>query len=280
MRVVGKSVVDNLIQAGAFDSIISNRKQLLDSLQPMVDIVQRRSDDGRQQSLLSLVQEEDPGSPELVETEDFDFHTRMTMEKEATGLYISGHPCEQYEPLYRDITTCSIGELSLWRSSSCKPVIAGVVVDLQEKFTRRGDKMAILEIEDTEGKIEAVCFPRTWSNLEHVPEKGEVCVVTGTPQERDGLNLIVDSVLPVDGAREASPPAVRLRVHDSGGSLNGCLRDVYRELKGYPGEAPVFIEYVSDTYRAVLRSRRLKVDPAKPFREEIRRISGGAVEVV
>jgi hypothetical protein len=55
---------------------------------------------------------------------------------------------------------------------------------------------------------------------------------------------------------------------------------VYRELKGYPGEAPVFIEYVSDTYRAVLRSRRLKVDPAKPFREEIRRISGGAVEVV
>lgn len=279
LKVVTKSVVENLIRSGAFDSITPNRKQLLESLPPMIDIVQRRCADGRQQSLLSLVQEEDPGSPELVRTEDFDFHTRMTMEKEATGLYISGHPCEQYEELYRNIVTCSIGDLPLWRSSNCKPVVAGVVVDLQEKFTKKGDKMAILEIEDTDGKIEAVCFPRTWSNLEHVPEKGEVCIVTGTPQERDGLNLIVESVLPVDRAGEAAVPVVRLRIDGTGGRLNGCLKDVYRELKGYPGDAAVLIEYISDSYRAVLRARRLKVDPAKPFCDEIYRISGGAVEV-
>jgi DNA polymerase-3 subunit alpha len=279
LKVVTKSVVENLIRSGAFDSITPNRKQLLESLPPMIDIVQRRCADGRQQSLLSLVQEEDPGSPELVRTEDFDFHTRMTMEKEATGLYISGHPCEQYEELYRNIVTCSIGDLPLWRSSNCKPVVAGVVVDLQEKFTKKGDKMAILEIEDTDGKIEAVCFPKTWSNLEHVPEKGEVCIVTGTPQERDGLNLIVESVLPVDRAGEAAVPVVRLRIDGTGGRLNGCLKDVYRELKGYPGDAAVLIEYISDSYRAVLRARRLKVDPAKPFCDEIYRISGGAVEV-
>ncbi len=281
VRVVGKCVVENLIKAGAFDAISANRKQLLDSLQPMVEIVQRRASDGRQRSLLTLVEEEeDKNGPQLVDTEDFDFHTRMTMEKEATGLYISGHPCEHYESLYGDITTCTIGELPFWKSSGCRPVVAGVVVDLQEKFTKRGDKMAVFEIEDVEGKVEAVCFPKTWNGLEYIPEKGEVCIITGKLHERDGVNLVVDSILPVEKAKECVAPAVRLRIYDTGKKLNGCLTDVYRELKGYPGEATVYIEYVSDSFRALLRSRRLKVDPGKPFEEQIRRISGGAVEVV
>jgi archaellum biogenesis protein FlaJ (TadC family) len=89
----------------------------------------------------------------------------------------------------------------------------------------------------------------------------------------------VESVLPVDRAGEAAVPVVRLRIDGTGGRLNGCLKDVYRELKGYPGDAAVLIEYISDSYRAVLRARRLKVDPAKPFCDEIYRISGGAVEV-
>ena len=153
-RIVGRAVMENLIRAGAFDLITPNRRQLMESLPGMFELAQRRSDDCHSQQLLGLEDLSEEEGPVLLEVDDYDLHTRMEMEKEATGLYISGHPFDKYEKEVLPYTTCSITDLSFWKSEDCTAVVAGILSGVQEKFTRKGDRMGILELEDLKEGME------------------------------------------------------------------------------------------------------------------------------
>ena len=279
LRVVGRAVIENLIRAGAFDSISPNRRQLMESLPAMFDLVQRRISDSRQQQLPGLDDVIEADGPVLVDSEDYDLHTRMEMEKEATGLYISGHPFEQYEKSVSPYVTCTIPDLACWRSENCPAVVAGILVNVQEKFTRKGDRMGILEIEDSSGKIEVVCFPRTWSSAP-VPERGKVILVKGAPRTREGLSLVAERIIPLEEMTAAAKRWVRLRISDGTQELNGKLKNVYRELKGHPGDASVLVDVSIEGIRAIMKARDLNVDPTEDLARRVFEISGGGVEVV
>ena len=278
-RVVGRAVLENLIRAGAFDSITPNRRQLMESLPGMFELAQRRNDDCHSQQLLGLEDLSEEEGPVLLEVEDYDLHTRMEMEKEATGLYISGHPFDKYEKEVSPYTTCSITDLPFWRSEDCTAVVAGILAGVQEKFTRKGDRMGILELEDSSGKVEVVCFPRTWSSITP-PEKGKAVVVKGSPRTRDGLSLIAEKVMAVDELDARARKWLRLRVLDDGASSNGRLRDIYRELKGHLGEAGVLLEVPLEGVKALLKVRDVFVEPSAVLSARISELSGGSVEVV
>ena len=271
--------MENLIRAGAFDSITPNRRQLMESMPGMFELAQRRNDDCHSQQLLELEDLSEEEGPVLFEVEDYDLHTRMEMEKEATGLYISGHPFDKYEKEVLPYTTCSITDLSFWRSEDCTAVVAGILAGVQEKFTRKGDRMGILELEDSSGKVEVVCFPRTWSSITP-PEKGKAVVVKGSPRTRDGLSLIAEKVMAVDELDARARKWLRLRVLDDGASSNGRLRDIYRELKGHPGEAGVLLEVPLEGVKALLKVRDVFVEPSADLSTRISELSGGCVEVV
>ena len=280
LRIAGRSVIENLIRAGAFDGISPNRRQLLESLPGMLEIMQRRTSENRMQSLLGLDDESDGDGPVLLDMEDFDFHTRMDMEKEATGIYISGHPFEHYETTIGPYLTCTISDLSSWRSEDCPAVVSGILVAVQERYTKKGDRMGILEIEDSFGKVEVVCFPRIWSSLSPAPEKGKVILVKGSPRSREGLSVIAESILSLDEIEKKAKPWLKLRISAEGPELNGKLRDVYRELKGHPGQACVLLDVVRRGRRAIMKARGLKVNPSEELARKVFEISGGGVEVV
>jgi len=278
-RVVGRAVMENLVRAGAFDSITSNRRQLMESLPGMFELAQRRASDCRSQQLLGLEDLAEEEGPVLLEVEDYDLHTRMEMEKEATGLYISGHPFDQYEKEVQPYSTCSIPDLACWKAENCPAVVAGILVGIQEKFTRKGDRMGILEIEDSSGKIEVVCFPRTWSGIT-LPEKGKLVIVKGAPRTREGLSLIAEKIMTVEELKGNARRWLRLRILPDGPALNGRLREVYRELKGHPGDASVLLEVAVGGKKAILRARDLNVEPSQDLSAKIMEISGGGIEVV
>ncbi len=161
LRVVNKSVVENLIRAGAFDSLNDNRRQLLEGLPDLVSAASKKCADGNQCSLFELMPEEtDEGGPDLPEVEDFSLHERLELEKEATGLYISGHPFEQHEAKVRAFSNCAISDLKEWKGKKNPPLVGGMVLSVRERTTKNGDPMGIIEIEDGESRVEAVCFPR------------------------------------------------------------------------------------------------------------------------
>jgi len=280
LRTVNRAVVENLVRAGAFDGVSGNRRQCMESMGSMIEIVQRKSSDGRQRSLLDLVDDDVDETPALVETDDYDFHTRMQMEKDATGLYISGHPYDQYRDVFAPYVTCSISDLSFWKQEKIPAIVAGLVVGVEEKYTKKGEKMAIVELEDGEAKIEGVCFPRMWAALKEPPQKGSPYLVKGSPRDRDGLNIIVDSFVSALELEKSANRWVRLRVGLDGPEETERFRNVYRELKGYPGSAGVLVEIRKDGFCAIIRPRDLKVDPSKPFSETVAAMSGGAVEVI
>ncbi|MDO9509455.1 MAG: DNA polymerase III subunit alpha [Thermovirgaceae bacterium] len=280
LRIAGRAVIENLIRAGAFDGVTPNRRQLLESLPGMLDIVQRRTSESRRQNLLGLEDEAAEDGPVLLETEDYDFHSRMDMEKEATGLYISGHPFDHYETTIAPYLTCTIPDLSWWRSEDCPAVVAGILVGVQERYTKKGDRMGILEIEDSFGKVEVVCFPRMWATLSPTPEKGKVILVKGSPRNREGLSVVAETIIPLDDIEKTAKRWLKLRISLEGTELNGRLRDVYRELKGHPGDNCVLLDVTRGGRKAIMKARDLKVNPSEELTRKIFEISGGGVEVV
>ncbi|MDY3868546.1 MAG: DNA polymerase III subunit alpha, partial [Pyramidobacter sp.] len=119
---VGKSVVESLIMAGAFDSMNPNRNQLLQSLPDMMDFALKQSADDNQVSLFGDLTVTE--HPDLVDVEENDTATRLEMEKEAVGMYISGHPFDSFRALAARHTNARIGDIPYWRSDSHVPVFA------------------------------------------------------------------------------------------------------------------------------------------------------------
>jgi DNA polymerase III alpha subunit len=139
--------------------------------------------------------------------------------------------------------------------------------------------MGILEIEDASGKIEVVCFPKIWSGITP-PEKGKPLIVRGVPRARDDLSLIAQKVMTLEDLDGGARRWLRLRVIDDGLSLNGRLRDVYRELKGHVGDAGVLLEVPLEGMKALLKVRDLFVEPSAELSARIIELSGGGIEVV
>ncbi len=280
LRTVNKAIIENLIKAGAFSSINENRHQLLEALPGMIDIVQRRCSDKNQCSILSLLgEEENEEKPELPKVEDFDLYRILDMEKEATGLYISGHPFDQYDKEVLRYTTCRISDLPCWKSDRMIPSIGGIIIAFQEKYTKKGDAMGILELEDSDSKAEVVCFPRVWNKIKPMVRIGEVLIVKGSIKEDDGRSIIAKEAFTFDNYVNQTPAMVRL-------VLPPLLPDpvrfrhFLRDLKGYPGRSQVILEIKDNDNLAMLSLNGIKVDIAAPLEDLLKKYFPGDIAKV
>ncbi|MBL3538859.1 DNA polymerase III subunit alpha [Aminivibrio sp.] len=273
LRVVNKSVVENLIRAGAFDSLNDNRRQLLEGLPDLVSAASKKCADGNQCSLFELIPEEtDEGGPDLPDVEDFLLYERLELEKEATGLYISGHPFEQHEAKVRSFSNCSISDLKKWKGKKNPPLVGGMVLSVRERTTKNGDPMGIIEIEDGDSRMEAVCFPKTWASLRGKFSTGQVCFISGFPEERGETSVIARSVFSAEEAGErGSPPYVRVTVF-ADSLRNVSVKDLFRTLKTYPGKSPVLFEIRNDACSVTILLQDVRVDPGAPIASAVQEV--------
>ncbi|MBN1332653.1 MAG: DNA polymerase III subunit alpha [Synergistales bacterium] len=268
LRTVNKSVVENLIKAGAFDTLHSNRMQVLEALPGLVEKAQRKCADKQQCSLLTLLQENIQEEPLLPETQDPDLTVLLEMEKEVTGLFISGHPFDRHEKGIEPFTNCNISDLKCWASSNSCPVVGGMVSGIQEKYTRKGASMGIIEIEDAVAKTEVICFPRTWAEIREDIKQGDLIIVKGDLDNRGNGNLIARTVHSFEKARDNCPFFIRIRINDVDYNAKK-LKNLLRELREFPGKSPVLLEVQNTVSRAVILVQNLKVDPNAPIPEKV-----------
>jgi DNA polymerase-3 subunit alpha len=274
LRTVNRGILENLIKAGALDSIEPNRRSLLESLPSLLEAAARRSGDRNQRSLFDAAEEEDPP---LAEVEDFDVHERLEKEKEAIGLYISGHPFEQIEERARRYAACSIGDLTSWRAKDTAASVAGLLVGVKEKYTKRGDPMGILELEDCEDKVEVVCFPKPWSRLKPDLVVGGVYLVSGSVRDDGRLSLIAEEIQPLESAGREREPWVRIALE--GIPPGDSIRDLSRELKSFPGDCPVLLEVDLGGRTLVARLKSIRVAPSEVMAEALRLRFAGKVRL-
>ncbi|MGI6075326.1 MAG: DNA polymerase III subunit alpha [Pyramidobacter sp.] len=272
---VGKSVIESLIKAGAFDSMNPNRNQLLLSLSDMFDYASKQDSMGDQGSLFGdLALQDHPG---LVPAEELDPAKLLEMEKEAVGMYISGHPFDRYRKAALKKTNAQIRDIPYWRSKNYAPTFAGLLSSYQEKITKRGDQMGILSLDDGESEVKVICFPkarngRPWLEIKPMLVAGKPYIVTGRPDDRGDGTIIASVVTPFeDGDVEKSYVSISISAE--------ALREVPRKkfistLKEHRGPRTVILKVVDDAETAAMILNSVQVTPCRELEEDLDALFG------
>jgi DNA polymerase-3 subunit alpha len=220
MRTVNKRVMESLIKSGACDSLGVARAALLHGLPAAMDIGQAKQKDFElgQSSLLDLFDDEpahaaEAGNGNIPEWSD---HERLKFEKEAIGFYITGHPLDSYArdlAWFTDANSATIAE-----GSSPKSVnLAGIPIKVLPKTTRKGDKMAIVTLEDLQGSLEVIFWPELYAQVAQLLEDEVAVLIRGEVDAEGNLpKVIAQSVVPLAEARArcifiSAPPAWKKR---------------------------------------------------------------------
>ena len=258
---LNKRAVENLIKCGAMDCFGNHRSELLAVYDSMMDslAVSRRKNLEGQMGLFGMLEEEEPGSaipiPKLPEISKVD---RMAMEKETTGLYLSGHPMDDYRKYLKNTHVVSIGSLmdeeSRYEDDQIISV-AGIVQGVKMKTTRNNSIMAYVTMEDDTASVEMLAFSNVLSQFGGYLKENSAVVVTGRLSMRDDKDpqIVINRVRPIsDFAQEEAESAhqrrkltgtLYLRLPSEEGEL---LRKIKAILNMFPGSEPVVL-YFADT---------------------------------
>ena len=202
---------------------------------------------------------------------EWDKPIKLAFEKEMLGLYVSDHPLFGVAPLLRATVSTSIAGLQEMADGSAVTV-AGIVAGVSRRYTRNGELMLYFQLEDLEGSVEAVAFPRTVSESGPLLRDDAILVIAGRIDQRgDGVKLIVQRVS--EPSLDANR-GVRLRV-----AAPRMSADLVDRLKGvlaeHPGTTPVFLHLVGGEKDTVVRlGAEHTVEPRTALYAELRQLLG------
>ncbi len=244
MTVLNKKTLESLIKAGGFDSVDHPRRGLLAVFEQIVDttIARRKERDMGVMTLFGAMEEASAGGFEeraRIPDLHFDKKEQLAFEKEMLGLYVSDHPLMGAEAaLGRKIDNTILEIVDL--EDGAMRTIGGVVNGLQRKWTKKGDLMAVFTLEDLQGSIEVMVFPKTMAAISHLLADDAVLIVKGRVDKRDDQpKFIAMDVEVFDGITDGAPP---LRVKVAPHRLDTATVDELKVLlTRFPGDSQVFL---------------------------------------
>jgi len=208
LRTSNKKVIESLIKAGAFDSIHENRAQLLASMDDAIvegQAVQKDRIKG-QISMLSFFDEEEKEQhfqDKFIEVPDFGFKEKLEQEKEILGLYISGHPLDQYRPILDSLPNLlRCAELNDAKKEQ-KVAVGGIFNNVKVIYTKKERPMAFATVEDLTGTVEIIIFSDLYEkNIDLIVEDRPVIIKGKTDIKMEDENkketkIIADEVTPL-----------------------------------------------------------------------------------
>ncbi|UBF28974.1 trans-splicing intein-formed DNA polymerase III subunit alpha C-terminal partner DnaE-C [Kovacikia minuta CCNUW1] len=209
-RTVNRRAMEALIYCGAFDSFESNRNQLLKDLELVLDWAQSRARDraSGQGNLFDLlgsgttVQEapasfesapKAPPAPELPQQE------KLRMEKEILGFYISDHPLKQVRESARILAPINLSDLADYSENGATVSAIVLLTNVKPVMTKKGDRMAIVQVEDLTGQTEAVVFPKSYANIgQHIQPDARLMVWGKVDRRDDQVQFIIEDAEPIE----------------------------------------------------------------------------------
>jgi DNA polymerase-3 subunit alpha len=199
---MNKRSVEGLIKCGAFNSMNLKRSQLLAVYEQVIDgtAKSQRDNVAGQMSLFDF--EETPGVQEVdfPDVEEYPKNVLLKMEKETIGIYLSGHPMEEYMDKAAKLTTCNIGavlsSVEKDEHGSYQPVqggvsddqrvtVCGIIGARKNKTTRKNAQMAFIDLEDIYGTVEALVFPKILEQYSGLLQEENIVVITGRVSFRE-----------------------------------------------------------------------------------------------
>ena len=276
-RNMNSRAVESLIRCGAFDGLGGNRRQLLSVVKIVLDDLEytSRRNMGGQLSFFDMGADggASPGEPQLPPLGEFPPDELLYMEKEVAGMYLSGHPMDDYTVFSEAVKADRIGDIlagDLQAYPDGKAVcVVGVIVRSKTQLTKSNKMMARLTVEDRFGSIEVVVFPNIYERFGRFLGETSAVVIRGTLnfRENEEPKLICETVdtarsneecknsLPPQRSTPSQPQALYLRIDDLDTPLYERAR---RVLDIFEGGTPV-IFYLTASRRKVMAPQKLWV---------------------
>lgn len=208
LRAVNRRALEALIYCGAFDNIESNRNQLIHDLELVFDWAQSRARDRASGQVnlfdwVGLTSSNQPSkafesTPKAPPVADFPQQEKLRREKELLGFYVSDHPLKSVRSQAQILAPINLSELSDQREET---LISAVVMlsNVKQVMTKKGDRMAIVQIEDLTGQTEAVVFPKSYERLSSLLVADARLIIWGKVDRRDDqTQLIVEDAEPIE----------------------------------------------------------------------------------
>ncbi len=296
---INRRTIESLIKCGAFDSVMLQegaepdpgdaRAKLMAMLDGALDSGQRRQRERRMgQKNLFADLETDAGDvaslpPELPASsyqrwEDRDI---LTAEKESLGFYITGHPLERYRRKLEDFANATTADLP--RMSGAQEVALGAIITgIRDLKTRKGERMAVLQVEDLEGYAEVVVFPDAYRACFNLLNEDEAVLISGRPEaEDDAARMIASDIQSLTEffEQEANAKTREVLISVTLGGLPDEVPEQLRDLlERHRGEVPVSLRLQRphpNGFRAhVAPNRFLWVTPSPELVNELEDLLG------
>lgn len=302
-RMYGKDLnrraLESLVKCGALDSLDYNRNQMLSSIQSVLDTLdsdKRRNVDGQLGFFdTPQLQSEEP-TFSIDPMPDFSDADKLVMEKEVTGMYLSGHPMGKYLQMYEQIGATSTGELleeaneQTGRHQDGETLtLLGVISSVKLKVTKNGSRMAFILLEDMYGSIELLVFPNVLERYGELVAEGNVVVVKGRlslTEEKDA-KLVCDTLSPPPQAngdaapragadeqpaakRSSSRPGLYLKLPSQ---ESFCHRKALQYIAVFDGATPLYL-YFEDTKKLMQAPMQYRVSVNEVLLGALRELLG------
>ncbi|MDB4959177.1 MAG: polymerase alpha subunit [Myxococcales bacterium] len=248
-----RRVLEQLIKSGALDGLPGghHRAQLLAALDAALErgAAEQRDRRSGQTNLFGLLSVPEPikvngaataGQGELYpEIEIWSHKQLLAFEKEALGFYVSGHPLDRYRGDLQRYASATTSDFPAGAKNQGDHSIGGIVSQYREMITKKGDKMARFQFEDTEGTLEVIAFPKTFEKVRHVLVSDEPILCSGQVKnegnsEAPEWKMLLETAVPLSDLRQQKTSRVDIHLdadqltHDQVAELKTILANATR----------------------------------------------------
>ena len=268
--VLNKKVIENLIKAGALDCLEGTRKQFMSIYLQILDHVnqEKKYAMSGQMTLFDLVEEEEKGQFEikLPDVGEYARENQLAFEKEVLGIYISGHPLDDYEEMWRKNISATTLDFQPDEESGrskvhdgARETVGGMITDKTVKHTKTNQMMAFVTVEDLLGTVEIVVFPRDYERNRAILEIDQKVFIKGRVSEEDERpsKLICERVVPFEQKKRE----LWIQFPDKASFLEE-EQIVYGHLMDFEGDDEVIIYCEAErAIKKLPRSRNIMIGP-------------------
>lgn len=265
---LNKKAIESLVKAGAFDDINPNRAQCMAICDDAVQAAQRRgrNSNSNQISLFQLdedMMEDVKSSPSLPKVKDFSLAQKLALEKEVLGIYISGHPLDEYKDLIKaHISATSAEILSVEESfgqdsdtvtvnnsrfrDGDKVVMAGMLESVKTMFTKKSQEMARIRLEDFDGVIGAIVFPKTFEQYRHLLKEDSIVAISGrlSLKEDSEPEILIENITPIEQLHAIKQKREYEQKQNERMQVNSQYKSAAQGRVGAPGSSREAADYV------------------------------------
>ncbi|HAK46116.1 MAG TPA: DNA polymerase III subunit alpha [Spirochaeta sp.] len=272
LKTVNRKVLETSIQTGLFDTMGMNRASLMHNLDKILEFVSHtKADQGvGQVSLFEAPEHTEFHSVETEEVEEWPNKELLKFEKDFLGFYVSGHPMDKYRKLWEKATNLDLSNVE--RSTENKKYkILGMIKSVRPHMTKKGDKMAFAAIEDYRGSVDAVIFPKTFTEYSQMLVVDEVFGFEGKiNKQRANPSFMIDKIITPEEFDSNTVKEVHIRLN-GGSEEEDRLEDLKETLLHHSGISPVYFHLKNRSNEIVIKaSNHILVDPNNILFESVK----------